>query len=505
MMLLALTSIIACSLAARGFQLQSRSIQSQATCSSDFSWADNSANESPCMVAAYVNAPCYQNNFNVAPLNGSHVYTPPSSASGTLQPCTCSWAAYNLISACTDCQGFSNVTTSWSAYSFNCGALLTKDTYYPNITLANGTLIPFWATTDPTTWTGAQFDVTMAKSISAEGHADVGSPASPTTTTTTTTKSKPIGAIVGGVVGGVTVLLAAIILGLYLFRRNSRAKNATDPSPLLMNHTHLRSHSEVTANSNNNLSTPNMSSPAGYTSLSSSPFRRSTPTIHTHESYAPTTGRSLSFFRSGGGSTIAPSMRPSMRQQSPPPVSIQRDETAVEPFRLAPTNNYDPDRKQANGAYPVYDQPTAPPAIRTDVRSTTPTQGGRTRYNPPAYTDPTNASPEAGGSSRRSPPTVGQAHGKKSSADTQHSITSGGSAPRVTGGNQARGNNNVVNHVTPPPGTVKNTQMNNYSSQANTSLDVITGHGRQFSGDTNSDMDRKRRPDTDDFSVRDIA
>lgn len=295
------------------------------------------------------------------------------------------------------------------------------------------------------------------------------------------------------------VLLAAIVLGIYLIRRNSRGKNVTDPSPLLMNHTHLRSHSEVTTVSNNML-TPNMSSPAGYTSLSSSPMRRSSPTINTHDSsYAPSTSRSFSFFRSGA-STITPSVR----QQSPPPISIQRDETAVEPFRLPPTNNYNPDRKQANGAYPVYDQPTALPAVRMDVRSTTPTQGGRTRYNPPAYTEPTNASPEAGGrgspSSRRSPPTVGQVHGKKGSADTQHS---GGSAPRIAGGSQARGN--VVNPLA-PPGTVNPQMSSQGTTSGNTSLNVLAGHGRQLSGDTNSDMDRKRRPDTDEnFSVRDIA
>jgi hypothetical protein len=278
------------------------------------------------------------------------------------------------------------------------------------------------------------------------------------------------------------VLLAAVILGICLVRRSSRLNNITYPSPLLMNHTHLRSHSDVTAVSNN-MSTPNMSTPIGYTSLSSSPMRPSSPTIRTH---ASTSIRSFPFF-SSGGSTISPSVR----QQSPPPVSMHRDETAVEPFRLAPASNYNPDRKQANGAYPVYDQPTAPPTVRVEVRSTTPTQGGRTRYNPPAYTEPTNASPEMGGrgspSSHRSPP--GQTHGKKGSADTQHS--GGSSAPRVAGGNLARGN-------LPPPGTVRNPQMN---QQTSTSLNVLTGHGRQLSGE-----DRKRRPDTDDdFSVRDIA
>ena len=284
------------------------------------------------------------------------------------------------------------------------------------------------------------------------------------------------------------ILLAAVILGIYLVRRSSRRNKVADPSPLLMNHTHLRSHSDVTAVSNN-MSTPNMSTPFGYSSLSSSPMRPSSPTIRTH---ASTSIRSFPFF-SSGGSTVSPSVR----QQSPPSISTNRDETAVEPFRLAPASNYNPDQKQANGAYPVYDQPTAPPTVRMEVRSITPTQGGRTRYNPPAYTEPTNASPEMGGrgspsshrSQQRSPPTVGQSHGKKGSADTQHS---GGSAPRVVGGSPARGNQ----------APVRNPPMN---SQGSSSLNVL-GHGRQLTGDANIDMDRKRRPDTDEnFSVRDIA
>jgi len=241
-----------------------------------------------------------------------------------------------------------------------------------------------------------------------------------------------------------------------------------------MNQTHLRSDSD------NNISY------TGYTSLTSTPMHRSSPTIRTHLTRESTSIRSFPFFTTGG-STVTNSMQ----QQSPPPVAMQRDETAVEPFRLIPTNNYNPDRKQVDGAYPVYDPPSAPPVVRMEVQSSTQTPRGRTKYNPPAYTEPTNTSPEAGSSSSgRSPPTVSQAHGKKGSADTQQSST--------PGGNSARGN--VFNHLT-PPGTV-----NSHGASANTSLNVLTGHGRQLSGDTDSDVYRKRRPDTEDnFSVRDIA
>jgi hypothetical protein len=167
------------------------------------------------------------------------------------------------------------------------------------------------------------------------------------------------------------VLLGAIILGICLVRRNSQRKSVTDPSSLLMNETHIRSNSDTTTGNGF----------TGYTSLSSSPMQRlSSPTIRTHLTRATTSIHSFPFFSSGGSSNSH-----SMQQQTPPPVAIQRDETAVEPFRLAPTNNYNPDRKQADGAYPVYDSPTAPPTVRMEVQSTaqTPTRG-RTKYNPPA-------------------------------------------------------------------------------------------------------------------------
>lgn len=190
-----------------------------------------------------------------------------------------------------------------------------------------------------------------------------------------------------------------------------------------------------------------------------------------------------------------------MRQQSPPPppASVHRDETTVEPFLLAPSNNTrNLDTKQADGSYPVYDPPTAPPPLRMDVRPSTPTQGGRTtRYNPPAY----EQTPETGGasSSRRSPPSGGRGHGHstKGSADTQHSLTSSrnGSTTRVAMANV------VTTQPQAPVGTAINTRLNNPS--ANTSTNVNTGHGRQMHGNPN---DRRRGRDTDDLlSARDIA
>lgn len=55
-MLLALISIVTYSLAAKG-----QGIVSKAICSSDYGWANNSQGESPCLVAANVDALCNNN------------------------------------------------------------------------------------------------------------------------------------------------------------------------------------------------------------------------------------------------------------------------------------------------------------------------------------------------------------------------------------------------------------------------------------------------------------
>lgn len=327
------------------------------------------------------------------------------------------------------------------------------------------------------------------------GHSDVG-----TASTPSTSKSPPIGAIVGGVVGGVIVLLVAIFIAIYIMRRTSQ-RNASQlnasqlngnggPSSMMKsNHTHLRSESDVTTNSNNN-----MSMPTGYTSLLSTSMRPPTsPTIRTH---GTSSIRSFPFF-STAGSTLA-SLSP-VRQQSPPPASVHRDEAAVEPFVLAP--NHNPDRKQANGAYPTYDQPNAPSStvLRMDVRSTTPT-GGRGKFNPPAYTEQTKASPRS-----RPPQAMGGAHAKKGSADTQHSITSSRSG---ASGGAIRAGGNIANVVNPsvPVRAAIITQLNPPAAAASGSTTANpnpTLHERQLSGFTsNAPVDKRRPTDTEDsFSI----
>ncbi|KAJ7139202.1 hypothetical protein C8R44DRAFT_301762 [Mycena epipterygia] len=151
-------------LAARS--LEGRSEQTQGRCSNDFNWASNSAGFSPCLLTAYVWGSCFTGNWNVPALTPGNSYDNPNTTTANL--CTCSWAAYNLISACTACQGFDTDPQNWAAYSQSCGAFLT-DTYFPsNITLPTGTAIPFWAAKDPRTWSDGHFNTAQAQQLAQE-------------------------------------------------------------------------------------------------------------------------------------------------------------------------------------------------------------------------------------------------------------------------------------------------------------------------------------------------
>ncbi|KAJ3753240.1 hypothetical protein EV360DRAFT_2886, partial [Lentinula raphanica] len=75
-----------------------------ATCEDGFDWANNAAGVSPCVMAAATFA-CNTAGHNVPPLTPGAHYDPPNLANNTVNVCQCSWAAYNLISMCTLCQG----------------------------------------------------------------------------------------------------------------------------------------------------------------------------------------------------------------------------------------------------------------------------------------------------------------------------------------------------------------------------------------------------------------
>ncbi|KAF7367650.1 hypothetical protein MSAN_00828600 [Mycena sanguinolenta] len=203
-----LSALAASALAAQSLDL--RSEQTQAQCSSDFDWAENSLKLTPCLLAAYVWGSCFTDNWNVPQLTQGNHYDNPNSTTANL--CTCSWAAYNLLSACTACQGFDSAVLNWAAYEQNCTYFLTNTWFPDNVTLPTGTAIPFWAGTDPTTWSDGRFNSAQAKLIAQENIPDYIQSPGPQ-------KSNP-SAFVGGVIGGVVVLIIGGVAFWFMRKRD---------------------------------------------------------------------------------------------------------------------------------------------------------------------------------------------------------------------------------------------------------------------------------------------
>ncbi|KAG1809832.1 uncharacterized protein HD556DRAFT_7946 [Suillus plorans] len=137
-----------------------RNIVSPAACVDGYSWMDDSQGDSPCLTAAYVEGACTENNYNQPVLQSGYSYSLPNSS--TANPCYCSWSSYNLMMACTLCQGVSNSSVSeWPAWASGCttNQSWTQEYFPPGYMLTGGASIPYWATTDPSTWTYATFNI----------------------------------------------------------------------------------------------------------------------------------------------------------------------------------------------------------------------------------------------------------------------------------------------------------------------------------------------------------
>ncbi|KIM37867.1 hypothetical protein M413DRAFT_448139 [Hebeloma cylindrosporum] len=445
-----------------GIQLHSRAAQSIAVCTQDFSWMDNSKNTSPCQVLASVDALCNNGNWIVPALNASVKYTPPSASAGTATFCTCSWASYNLISACIACQGFPEQISQWSPYSVDCGGKLSNTAFPTNLTLPNDVLIPYWAGEDPTKWPGETFNVANAKQIAAEGHPDI------TNSSNASKKSTNIGAIIGGVVGGVVVICLAIGLAYYMLRQRQSTESNKLPSNLEKSN-HMRTLSDMTNGSNVNS--------LGYATLTSSQVQDTnvptSPTILTHSSSI----RSIPFMSSIAGSIATRTQRSLGRQPSAgPPPSSQED--VIAPYTLPPVSN-NPDRKQGSGGYPVIAEPSNPPAtvMRVDTtRSVAPTQ--RARFNPPTYAE---SSVDAGSSLDHGN------HRANQSTDTDYSLPAGSVSRNLSTSSAA------TTHVTAFVNSSPPTAMR-------------PGHGRQVSTSGRDEKRQRPPPPTEaSFNASDIA
>ncbi|KAJ7223361.1 hypothetical protein GGX14DRAFT_657989 [Mycena pura] len=100
---LRLLCLLATAALAAARSVNKRGAQSEALCRPELGWADNTEGFSPCLLTAFVWGACFTGNGDVPALIPGDHYDNPNSTTANL--CTCSWAAYNLISACTACQG----------------------------------------------------------------------------------------------------------------------------------------------------------------------------------------------------------------------------------------------------------------------------------------------------------------------------------------------------------------------------------------------------------------
>ncbi|KAI5122720.1 hypothetical protein M0805_009773 [Coniferiporia weirii] len=202
------------------------------SCNSGFEWMDNSESQGPCTVAAWL-FPICQNSSTTVPGNlgpplsaASSSYSAPNASANTTSPCSCSWAFYNTIAACTVCQGFA--PTQWTSWSSECDSVgLTSETYWPShFSFSRVTELPQWSIFDPQSWDGQTFNQAQAEDIADQNLPD----ATDSSTSQPTVDPEPsgngsgksnVGAIAGGVVGGVLGLaILGFILWYVLYRRH---------------------------------------------------------------------------------------------------------------------------------------------------------------------------------------------------------------------------------------------------------------------------------------------
>jgi len=113
-------------------------------CGEAWNWSYNSLSQSPCRVAANLEALCFGGKYVIDPLQSGHSYNGP--LYGESNSCQCNTVVYSLLSACGACQGSTWIT--WSQWSFNCSDIYEpSDNTYPD-TIPNGTCVPHWAYLD---------------------------------------------------------------------------------------------------------------------------------------------------------------------------------------------------------------------------------------------------------------------------------------------------------------------------------------------------------------------
>lgn len=179
-------------------KVEERQVQSSAQCNSGYEWAFSGNNDSPCLAAEKVHMVCEGSAHTLEQLLPEHHYNRPSKS--TASECSCSWAAYNLLMACTACQGQPNSIQRWPYWSRDCGPFASNAMSLRFSKVAD--LSP-WAQANPAQWIGGMFSEDQA-----QGFVQNELPGSKRTAS--------MGAITGGVVAACAVIFLAVSVFWYL-------------------------------------------------------------------------------------------------------------------------------------------------------------------------------------------------------------------------------------------------------------------------------------------------
>ncbi|KAB5595249.1 SKG6 domain containing protein [Ceratobasidium theobromae] len=208
-------------------------------------WWNNGRGSTPCDVYQSIMDKC---SYTAPALTNNDAYYPVSQA----LLCMCNTVAYNLGSACQDCQrGTTDQGILFSSYVAGGDGCPANTTTLPD-EVAPSEEIPLWAYIDTSTQFWTYFDaqqVTLNSTATTTGiatttHTSSGTafmptitlsdPESTSTATSAPSSSKSVnaGAIGGGVAGGVVLVL--LVIGLFLFLRRRRARDSHEDSAAVM-------------------------------------------------------------------------------------------------------------------------------------------------------------------------------------------------------------------------------------------------------------------------------
>ncbi|KAG2361881.1 hypothetical protein BDR07DRAFT_1090458 [Suillus spraguei] len=330
-------------------------------------WSVNDSGQSPCDIVAQVYNACSSTTYGAISPSSFEDSFIPVGANATL--CTCSWASYNLLSACMCCVTGLPSFVSWDAWIKNCVALTSTTTYFPwdsGKRLPSNTTMPYYASYYPGNYTNQTFDENFVSDIGAGSKPDLnGSPLSSTSSSSSSSSSSSVGPIVGGIIGGIVLLL--LLCGFFFFiicRKRRRAAQF----PHIWNGSHL-------AVATKDSTTRGPLAPSGYpqtsAAMSTSAYTIQPNHIRNAPSAASLHSLHIASPTSAGHTTSLAS------PNAPVLIPVSDVADVITPF-LATRPSTRPGTPNKKSATRSHDQPAHEPAASR--------HSPRSRMNPPPYT-----------------------------------------------------------------------------------------------------------------------